>query len=445
MANTSAKSFREYLDGTSLFKFDSTTGQVIPQTTDLVALWTTVIANIFGIPESQIATRFTDSTPFGRLVEALAIRDQRACAITASYANQVNPNYSTGQALDAIAAFFGVNRNSATQTKIELNLTGTAGTTIPSGSQVKNKRGQIFTTDYTVQIDSNGSAICTASSLDRGKIDFKVGSIDTIVSPIEGWSSVSDSGIVTAGYDLETDNSLRTRLMNSRWSGTGFTKSILSAILRVGGINSAIVVDNGDSALRYLAEDGKWYKYTEGGDGIPTKDVIPTGLEYVPVYGHSILVVVDANEYTFNDVALAIFNTKSAGCGYTPLEGQSHELLVNNGLVQYKVVVNTPNYETFNINVKVRRNNYVGSEDALKEEVKGAIRNWADGAVPNIEGLSIGQSVYPFEIGAAISDVIKSIQVASVSLSGSDKIKDGYLHLFIKDIGKIGNIEVDVI
>lgn len=432
MKNT--KSFREYLEGSSLFKFDNTTGQVIPVTSDLVNVWTVILANIFGIPEASISGRFNESTPFGRLVEALAIRDQRACAITAAHANQINPSYATGQVLDAIASFFKIQRNGATPTKISLNLNGTPNTIVPQGTKVKNAKEQIFLTDYEIKIPEWGSVVTSATSELHGKIDFEIGSVTKIVDDVEGLDSVSDNGIIVAGYNIETDNNLRNRIINARWTGTAFTKSILSKILKVDGVGSAVVIDNGYGETMYLWEDGELHSTT------------PTDLsEFITIDPHSILVVADASAANIEDVAKAVFDTKPVGCGYTVVSAsQVHEVIVNDGAFGYRVIINTPETVAFDVDIVVKKNQYTGSNEQLINEVKSAVLSWANGEIPNVDGISIGQYIYPFEIGSAISDSIKSIQIKSVSLKDSSGNIQSVIKCFVDKIGTVRNVSVTV-
>lgn len=87
----------------------------------------------------------------------------------------------------------------------------------------------------------------------------------------------------------ESDNSFRTRVLNSQSRGSGYTESIWNAVSAVPGVTSVNVYENGEADP---------YKFHNG----------------FTVDAHSIFVCVAGGDDT--DVAKAIYSAKSAGCAY---------------------------------------------------------------------------------------------------------------------------------
>lgn len=406
MANT----FTELLDdfySSELFGFDSSTGQIIPQTSTVKANIESLMNAIFDQTLSLDA-----ETPAGRLVEAWTMMITRFCAVTATYANQINPQYATGQMLDAIGALFSIERTGSTKTVLACSFGGKPGTRIPAGSRISNQAGDEFEVQSQLTLDSSGSATGYAVSTVSGPLDIEASSVTNILDSVVGWNYVKGEGIETAGAEMESDEHYRNRILNARWTGIGFVESIKAQIERVENVTSVVVVDNGESHDVYLWSD--MTLHTE----------IPPEEPYLKLAANSMLAIVYGAAED-GKIAEAIIDTKPAGCGYTSL-AKDFQDGVDKGLevkvyktvegITYPVVFNRPLLEKFGVSIEVGRNKYTGTEDALKAEIKSAIVRWALGEAPFTEGISLGQSIYSFEIGAAVSDLIPSIQIRSVSI-----------------------------
>ena len=185
-------------------------------------------------------------------------------------------------------------------------------------------------------------------------------------------------------------------------------------------------------------------------------DTEPQSGKYIKLNPHSICVIVYGTSMSAEDnnpIARAIYSTKSAGCNLTKLDaatqGTAKGSVVTSTVqdehsaAQYSISFNKPNVVSFSCDVTVGRGSYVGTDEELIAAVKNAMLAWANGTVPFVDGLKLGQSLYAFEIGAAISDVIPSIQVKSVSIAvGGD---DVYSHeLFVYEIGSLNIADTTV-
>lgn len=437
-----AKTFKEYIQDfgqSSLFSFDSTTGQIIPLTSNVLSAIKSLMNDIF-----DKKLNLAEESPAGRLCEAWAASVVRFCSVTADYANQINPDYATGQMLDAIGSVFNVIRAGKTVMVISISCTGIAGTSIPSGSIIKDKAGNKFETQSRIIIESNGIGLGSAISIETGLKEVKTGDVNEIVSSVVGWETVTNTGIITPYADIESDASLRSRIRKARWTGTAFVSAIISEIERVHGVTSCVCIENAEDSTTYLNSQ---------------KEIVtakPSTGKYLTLNPHSVLIIA-IGSFDQNAVANAILKTKSVGCGYTTLDAQAQGeekgtvvktlLSIENDSsgIMYPVYYNLPKQISFGVNIKVRKNKYSDDVFALEEKIKSAIVSWANGEVPFVDGIEIGQSIYSYEIGAAVSDVIPTIQIMDVSLSVlSDNSTATSIDVFINELAVLDESKLTV-
>lgn len=216
----------------------------------------------------------------GSLAEAYSNQDQQVELI----AKVCDPNQAQGSYLSTLVVINGIERNGSTSSTATLSLTGTDGTVIAAGSQVReDQNNEVFTTDNAVTIAS-GVATVTASALNSGAIVATSGTITIIDSQIAGWESVTNSNDANVGQAEESDEDLRVRRKNSvAIASTGNVDSVLGAVSALDDVDSAVVKEN--------------FTGTTDSDGITA---------------HSIAVIVEGGDAT--EIAETILNTKSAGC-----------------------------------------------------------------------------------------------------------------------------------
>lgn len=445
MANLTSSAFEDTLNG-GLFTFDSTTGQIIPQTQNVRAAIEAALVEAFGTN-----LRLDAESPAGRLVEMWTMMMARFCSVTALYANQLNPRYATGQMLDAIGSLFSVNRNGRTATVITCTFGGTPGTVIQKGSRISDNKSHVFALDNTITIPSDGQVSSTATCATVGPVTVASGTVTQILDTISGWNTVSNTAMVSVGENIESDYHYRSRVINARWTGTAFLEDIRAELNRVAGVESVFVAENSDSVPKYLTED---------------MELVPVGAEppegkYIKLRPHSIIVIVSGSADE-NDVAYAIYATKSAGCGMTELSANYQgvdkgtrvlvPIIDSDTGVTYSITFNKPLTHFFSAKAVVVRGGYVGTDQQLIDSVKSAIKAWATGEYPYVDGIQLGQSIYSYEIGAAISDAIPSIQVRQVKVfdtngdSGSETPSsyEDEISLFVNELGVLDDDEIEV-
>lgn len=284
---------------TNLYEYQSNTGLVIPDTSNVQAQVILGLKNVFGAEFEYIR-----ETPNGLLVDALTQMIKQFVGITAQNVNGLNITTSIGSWLDAIGKLFGVER-----------------------------------------------------------------------------------------ADDDTDYSYRVKILQSCSRGSGFVQSIFNEIYGVSssGIYCACVLSNGSSAPK----------------------VLPNQTNGIAVDPHSVFVCVSCPDSLNAQIAEAISNTVSIGCGYHNLEGHGEGVEINvidrgyeNPVKFYK-----PEERFFKFAVSVNSDFYTGED--INEDVASAIRNIVDanrisatvGKESFLAGIaSVGKSIVPLGIKIYIKD-----------------------------------------
>lgn len=139
---------------------------------------------------------------------ALAIHDANNTAI--SVYNCFSPATGYGAALTSNVKINGIARRGATNSTVDLVLTGTAGTSITNGT-VKDTNNVIWRLPASVTIGVGGTVTVTATCSNSGAVAALAGTITTINTPTRGWASVTNPAAATVGAPAETDAELRIR------------------------------------------------------------------------------------------------------------------------------------------------------------------------------------------------------------------------------------------
>lgn len=178
---------------------------------------------------------------------ALAIHDANNTAI--SVYNCFSPATGFGSALTSNVKINGIARKGATNSTVDLLLTGTAGATITNGS-VRDQNNIIWNLPASVSISVDGTVQATATSANSGAIAALAGTITTINTPTRGWTSVTNPTAATVGAPAETDAELRIRQGQSVAlpSITPF-EGVDGAIANVAGVTRHKLYENDTGAV----------------------------------------------------------------------------------------------------------------------------------------------------------------------------------------------------
>ena len=101
-----------------LYDYITSEGVIVPKTSDILSEVRSEWLSIF--PSMNLDS----STPQGRIIELIAQLRKEEISLAALLANQINPQYATGERLDSIAGLFYVKRRGATSTSVNAILGG---------------------------------------------------------------------------------------------------------------------------------------------------------------------------------------------------------------------------------------------------------------------------------------------------------------------------------
>lgn len=259
---------------------------------------------------------------------ALAIHDANNTAI--SVYRSFSPATALGDALTSNVKINGITRRSATNSTVDLLLTGTVGTTITNGS-VRDSNSVIWNLPATVIIGTDGTVVATATCASTGAVAALAGSITTINTPTRGWVSVTNPLAATVGVAAETDAQLRVRQSQSvaLASLTPFD-AVDGAIANVEGVtrhklfeNDQEVTDSNGLPPHSISA------IVEGGDATVIANTIRSVKgQGVTTYGTTAVIVTDkyGNPYTIRfsrpvDVPIYVSITLKALTGYSSQVG----------------------------------------------------------------------------------------------------------------------------
>jgi uncharacterized phage protein gp47/JayE len=225
--------------------------------------------------------------PLGQIIGIVAERLAEVWDAAQEVYVSFDPDEATGEALDALCALTGTLREAAAHSTVTVTCTGTAGTTIPEGTQFSvSTTGVKFETLAEATMDGTFTTVdIDCQSVDTGPLPALAGTLTVIETPVDGLTAVTNASDADLGSYEETDAELRLRREEEiRTNETGSLEAIREAVLGVDGVDECVVFEN--------------VSMVTDGDGIPAK---------------AINVVVDPGTATDADIAEAIFGSVAAG------------------------------------------------------------------------------------------------------------------------------------
>lgn len=365
-------------------------GVIVPDTSVVLADIQNEFKSVFGEDLDLTAT-----TPQGRLIEMFQRNRTFCIQICALVSNMLNLNRASGFVLDDLGSLFLIERSPATHTQVTVTLSGVAGTIIPVGTRIQTTDGDIFENTQRYEIGASGSITAIYQAQKTGDIPCAAHSLTTILDRINGLETADNgSAAFSLGHDLESDTEFRYRIKNSlNINSIAILSSIKSNLEAIPSVIDSYCYDNYTSAL--VTIDG------------------------VKIPAHSILACVEGGSNL--EVATVLYKKKTAGTGYINAADNTDFSPVVQSVIDesygtvYQVTFIRPVEQPIDIEVSVKRQDYSGAD--LEDKVKDAVIQWYNGDVDGVDGIRIGKAVSPFEISAAISDVLPDIFITDVKIA----------------------------
>lgn len=356
------------------FTYVNATGTIIADTADtktqIEELWTAAFGADIDLDSSTVE---------GLIAATQVIIMDSVVNNNALMANQINPNLTTGIFLDSLSALTALSRNAAIRSTVTAQLTGVAGTNIPSGSIASTTGGDEFASDVAVILDGNGEGSVGFSSVETGLIACPINSLTNIVSNVIGWETVDNAVAAVLGNKQESDIALSLRRRRTlALQGVSISEAVKSAVNAVDGVDSM--------------------KYREN-----VKAIVQV-IDGVTLDPHSIYVAVSGG--SDEDVALALLESKSGGAGWNS-EHNPIMVMVTDNDQDYTVEFDRQTDVPIFAEVEIDAN---GVTDSINK-VKDAIIAYANSELDGQDGFVVGANASPFEMSGAINAVHPQIIV----------------------------------
>lgn len=353
----------------------TTSGVVIPDTSVIRE------AIINDLEETVFQQKIDPSqeTVLGRMIEWMTLCFAQVCGITAWVSNQFNIKMASGNFLDAWADNFNMFRKLSSNSRVFCSLGGTAGTTIPQGSYVANTNGDLFTCDADIVLDASGNGSGFFTAVESGPISCAANTVNVIKSAISGWDTVNNSSIGTVGSETESDYSLRNRILNNAFVGTGYVGTVTNALMQLEGVTNVLVLSNPKT----------------------TADA----LNGITMPAHSIYVCVQGGDP--DEIAKTIYQTKPIGAAYTNSGSNVVTRIVNDEYSGQGITVyyNTPVAKSVSVTLSVSNQSYSGTD--IESDIDSAIEIF-------FQSKGIGKTAMAIELALAIQEQVGGIIVTNL-------------------------------
>lgn len=390
-----------------LYDYVTSTGVIVPDTDDVKESVQTDFQNALGNDLS-----LEDSTPQGRLIDAITLYREDVLRTCALIANVINPDQSFGTYLDSLAALFGCTRIPASNSTVTATLGGVPGTVIPADSQAQTTSGDIFVLDEEVTIASDGTAEGTFTAQESGAISCPAGALTEIKDGVIGWETITNEEAGILGRPRENDIDLEIRRKNTLYSGRSFLGDLAAKLSNVPGVVSYYIDMNG--SLDEVEKDG----ITIDGRSV-----------YACVFGG-----IDS------DVGMALYQT--CGCvGYTG-ETEVEVTDPSNGKT-YTVAFDRPDVVEIDVLVTIKSGTGTGDVEGAVTE---AVIDFNSGIVEGVDVLGIGTNVSPFEIASAITIEVPGVFIKKVEIAvHGETLSTDEVEIANNEIGYISEENISVV
>lgn len=327
------------------------------------------------------------STEQGRQIDAEITSRMSVIRNNAKLANQINPNLSEQNFLDAIYALANGERDQAERSTVTCTITGIQGTIIPAGNRIQDVNREEWEATVAIVIPASGTVDSSFISINFGPIFADIGEVNTIVDGELGWETVTNANDAVPGKFEQNDVSTRRqRKVELGGNAINNTLAIVTAINALENVSSLTFREN-----------------------ISESQLIIDGVDMNP---KSTYICVDGG--VDQDIADEYYRVRSGGSDF------NGDTLVpvtdTTSLQEIQVRFDRPDDKPKLVIVTVK----VGSGIDPVDNIKTAVVNYANGFVDGEEGFVVGGNVSAFEIAAAVNAQIADVFVYKCQIAENE-------------------------
>jgi uncharacterized phage protein gp47/JayE len=239
----------------------------------------------------------------GNVIGVFAAALGQAWEATQLANNQYDPSAARGANLSSLVLLNGLIRKDAEASTVTLTITADPSTVVTEGSQVSNADQTItVATDTEITIDGSGSGDVGATATETGPLVIDAGTMTNIVTPIAGWSTVTNSSAGVTGRDIESDQQLRERQIRTTFTPSiSIVESIFSNLTDLDQVTfiRAYVNETGSTDARGITEHSVAVVIVGGDDDEIAETIfnhIPAGIN---TYGTTVKTVLDDQNFAY--------------------------------------------------------------------------------------------------------------------------------------------------
>lgn len=333
--------------------------------------------------------------------------------------NQRSPQTATGAGFDTVFALNGGKRKGATASICSVTLTGVPYTVITNGI-IADPSGNQWDLPPSVVLDNAGHATVTAVCEVLGSITAAIGDLTRIVTPTNGWNSVTNAAAATIGQPIEQDSAAKARQVQSvAVPSQSLVDGIRGSLLAIENVITAQVYENDEGIYKTEINGAVNNIVQPGGTGFPE---------------HSLTCVVKGGDPV---IVANVINVKKTPGGYT--NGDQTQIVYSAdgtpNTIRFYNAISTDIYISLSIVALPSYSSDIGNQ------IRQALLTF-------VNSLGCGQKVYNSELVQVVLSVNTIVGkpffkltaltagFTSGSLGTSDLVPD-FQHYGVTDTGKI--------
>lgn len=199
--------------------------------------------SVFNAPNLGPTVSTGNHTILGMHLEANAVELSFLYDLLGDIVASGDPDGAEGVQLDNLNRLRGAVRNPARNSTAIVSCGGVNGTVITAGSIVRiGSDGERWLTNSDITI-AGGSTDVAVTAENTGPIEAAIGAINTIVTAIAGWNTVTNAAEAIPGEDVETDADYRNRSENTS-TGQVTEEAVYTRLSEQDDIDSVVVTSN---------------------------------------------------------------------------------------------------------------------------------------------------------------------------------------------------------